>query len=319
MSIPDGYTEAEWNTLSDEERDALTETNEDVGDVNGKAPKEDDGAGAGDGKSTGDDNGNGQDTDKAAAGDDEGTGDGVAGDADKEKPGNDDEDTTGKAGVDEEDDTRPAFVPTYRAEPVENYVEKIAALDQKFEDGDIKLKDYNQERDELVRAQTKAEISAEQNEQVEKQLWQREISDFIDDNQEYKGKMRHAALDIAVKDLAGKPENADKSGRWFLREAHKMVQAELGGAGKPDPKVEDPKPNDKADDKDKGANANKDKPASRKPDLSLVPNTLSNVPAADSSEAAGGEFAYLDKLEGIELERALARLPKEKQDRYLAA
>jgi hypothetical protein len=147
----------------------------------------------------------------------------------------------------------------------------------------------------------KAEIAAEQNEQVSAQLWDRQIADFMEDHPEYTtSKIRHVALDSVVKDLGSNPANADKPGRWFLREAHKIVQAEFGGGTQDKP-------------------AETSKPVSRKPDLSTVPKTLANVPPADNSGEATNEFAKLDKLVGLEHERELARLSPDQQARYLAS
>ena len=60
-------------------------------------------------------------------------------------------------------------------------------------------------------------------------------------------------------------------------------------------------------------------PASRKPsppDRSTFPPTLAAVPAAADATITS-EFAHLDGLQGASLERALARLSPEQQERYL--
>ena len=46
-----------------------------------------------------------------------------------------------------------------------------------------------------------------------------------------------------------------------------------------------------------------------------IPKTLGDLPAAE--EFDGSEFAYLDKLDGEDLVEALAKMPKDKADRYL--
>lgn len=266
------YTDAELAGLSEEERAAILEgTPEEIAALNaviGDEGSESESENAGDGaEDEGDDDGKEPDTMDAVE--------------------------------------RPAFVPQYHAEPVEDYDGKVAVLDKLFEDGELPLQEYNKQRDALVRAQLKSEISAEQNAQIEKQLWERDISDFMSENKEYQtSKLRHAALDVAVKDLAADEANNDKPGRWFLREAHKLVQAEFGGQQKVDAKGGDEKPEVKS--------------APRKPDLSVVPKTLGNVPAADKGDAAG-EFDHLDKLSDLELERALARMSPEQSARYMAA
>lgn len=201
-------------------------------------------------------------------------------------------------------DDKASFVPKYHAPAVEDYAEKLVELDSKLESGDLEMKDYNTQRDVLVRQQLKAEISAEQNTQVEEQLWQREISDFMDTHKEYGSKFRHAALDIAVKDLAADESNADKPGRWFLREAHKIVEREFGATVQT-----------------VAANAEEKKPAaSRKPDLSGIPKTLAHLPAAELADTGSvDEFAHIDRLIGLELENAVSRMSAAERDRYRAA
>jgi len=52
--------------------------------------------------------------------------------------------------------------------------------------------------------------------------------------------------------------------------------------------------------------------------LKKVPKTLKDTPPAQEEIGSEDEFASLDKLEGIELEKALALLPESKRDQYLA-
>lgn len=59
----------------------------------------------------------------------------------------------------------------------------------------------------------------------------------------------------------------------------------------------------------------------RKPaaaDRSALPPTLAGVPAA-ADASVGNEFAHLDGLEGTALEKALARMTPDQQERYLGA
>lgn len=62
-------------------------------------------------------------------------------------------------------------------------------------------------------------------------------------------------------------------------------------------------------------------PPVRKPaaaDRSALPPTLAGVPAA-ADASVGNEFAHLDGLEGTALEKALARMTPDQQERYLGA
>ncbi|WP_315128107.1 hypothetical protein [Comamonas antarctica] len=63
------------------------------------------------------------------------------------------------------------------------------------------------------------------------------------------------------------------------------------------------------------------KPAARRPappDRSTLPPTLAGVPTA-ADAAVGSEFAHLESLEGTALERAIAAMTPAQQDRYLGA
>lgn len=284
----EGYTEAELAMLSDEERAALEDSSEEERAALNAVVND------------GDDDGDGKgDDDAGAAGDDKG------------------DDAAGKGGSDDDDDDdgQRHFVPKYQAEPVADYDEQITALDKRFEDGEIDLKAYNTEREGLLRRQLKAEIAAEQQEQNERQLWEYEINSFLDDHKEYRdNRLLHAALDAAVRELGNDEANADKSFRWFLREADKQVKTAFGRT-----ENKEPKPGDEGDKGGDQAKAGDDKgKGGRKPDLSVVPKTLGNVPAAGDN-ADDGEFAYLDKLSGVEYERAIARLSDDQRSRYMAA
>ena len=106
-----------------------------------------------------------------------------------------------------------------------------------------------------------------------------------------------AALDSQVKILANDAANNRRPASWFLEEADRLVRSRFNVAGEQKPKT----------------------PGNRQPDLSVVPKTLSNLPAADLSETDSGEFAYLEKLDGIALEAALRKLTPEQEQRYLGA
>ncbi len=217
----------------------------------------------------------------------------------------------GESGEDEEqavaaeDDDAPQFIHRYEAPPVDGYEAKLQSLDEKFEAGEIALREYNAQRDELRAAQLKAEIAAESAAQEAEQRWKWEIDRFMDDHDQYKkDPILHAALDAAVKNLAADEANTDKTGRWFLREAHKEVSKRFGGEEQGD------KPAEKT--------AEKQSQPRGKPDLKAVPRTLGQVPAAESNDT-GGEFASLDRLDGADFEKAFARMTPDQQERYLKA
>jgi hypothetical protein len=216
-----------------------------------------------------------------------------------------------------------AFAPFYKVEykgPTPEEVKaksdetqaKIDALDQRYEDGDIALKEYNKERDKLrdeiaelksdfKNATRQAEIDKSHNEQVAAQKWDWEQQTFFEQNPEYnfdKDPVLYGAIDSCVKTLAAKEENASKSGFWFLNEAKKMVDEKF--------KITTSKTEDKGGD-------GRDVP---RPDL----KTLSHIPSADKNQITNkqDEFSHLDNLSGLELEKEVAKLTKEQQDRFMA-
>jgi hypothetical protein len=91
----------------------------------------------------------------------------------------------------------------------------------------------------------------------------------------------NAAFADALKTLTADDANAQRNAQWFLREAHNKVTAELGLAQEP-------------------AEAD-----------------AGDLPSEEIIDGRESEFTVIDKLEGIELEDALAALPVAKQERYL--
>lgn len=222
---------------------------------------------------------------------------------------------------DEEDQP---FVPRYTVQEPENYDARAQELSKKraevvasYKDGAIELdemlkqlEEIDQQRTDLRLAKEKADLLREQNEQHAEQLWQWEINRFMrmvkrNEGIDYTDSILNAALDVAVKDLANKPENADKDGEWFLTEAHKLVKAKFGLDAK---QAKDPQPK-----KDTVKQALEE----RKPDLKAVPRTLAETPRAGEESTGEDKFAYLDKLSGIEQEMALAKLTDEEVQQYL--
>jgi hypothetical protein len=210
------------------------------------------------------------------------------------------------------------FTPNLRVDTVEDYEKKMADINAKrddlvkqLEDGDIEMKDYvvadrklSEEQTDLRINQRDAENAIKQNEHIALQRWNATQEAFFADEKTaeyYDSKKRAELLDTTVKNLARLPENVNKSGMWFLKEADKRVRAHFDGDKKPEVKA---------------PAVNKD---SRKPDLSAVPKSLATLPNADISETGSDEFAYMDGLEGAELERELAKLAKDpaKEARYL--
>jgi len=215
---------------------------------------------------------------------------------------------------DDDDDDRPPgeFQPEYRADPVEDYDERMSditerkeKLVQDFNDGELDLAEYNAQRDaieaeaaDLRDAKLKADIAAEAKEQRGEQRWQWEQENFLRQkaNKIYSDNtILMTALDTAVKELAADDANANREMAWFLEEADRRVRSLFG------------QPQDKKPQK---------KPRS-KPGSDEIPPNLGDVPAADVPEVSGDEFAHLNALDGMELEAALRKLTPEQEARYL--
>jgi len=201
-------------------------------------------------------------------------------------------------GEGDEDEPRPRL-PLYDVKPVERYDEQMAALEpeyneamESFKAGDLELdallakqRELDARRTELREQKLKADLATDFNTKAVRAEWMGQVQDFFArtrrvEDIDYTKPSLNVAFDAALKTLAADPANADKSTTWFLRSAHKLVQADF----------------DMAADPDRGEHQD-----------------------ANDEGGAGGDpdFSALDKLEGIEFEDALARLPETKQDRYL--
>lgn len=210
------------------------------------------------------------------------------------------------------------FQPEFKAAVPEDIAAKLTDIDDrtkalmtKFKDGDIELPDFMEQKAELDNeklqlsiAARQAEWAQQQNTDSREQRWKWEQERFFSQDKssiykDDKDPIALAALNATVKQLAADPANNRRAPGWFLEEADRRVRERfnLGGATKAAPDTTK-------------------KPA-REPDLSKVPKTLANLPAADISETGSDEFAYLEKLDGIELEQALRKLTPEQEARYL--
>ena len=212
--------------------------------------------------------------------------------------------------------------------PVEDFDNKIADFNKQLDDllekldnGDITLKEYSVESRKIQKEET--EITLQQREALNatsfnKRLdeaevefatnqWSKTVDKFLkqESNVLYtSNEQLNAALDKTVKYLATTEPEADPS--YYLEESDRILRARypalFGDKEKPVEKtIEDPK-----------------KSTTRKPNLTDIPKTLSNLPSADTNETGDSEFAYLDKLTGFKLEQAIALIAKDpaKEERY---
>lgn len=195
--------------------------------------------------------------------------------------------------------------------------DKIKELRTRFRETDeLDLDEYEEQlaglqeqRADVKAALVTAESKVEMNEQTRQSAWLNSIEEFkrttaradgvdYDKNPQYL-----AEWDRAVKFLASDDANKDKSGSWFLSEAHAMVKARFGlSIAKDNQRTVDPTTaaiNDR-----------------RKAGGERVPH-LAHMPQAGAEAVDQGEFGHLDKLSGLALERALAKMSPEQQERYL--
>lgn len=199
----------------------------------------------------------------------------------------------------------PPFVPTYQvdAEQWDGIQRKLAELDQQLEEGDIDIVEYTRQRDPLIRQQTQIELAQQFNAQQAEQLWKHEQSMFFSQNQEYRtDPVLNGALRSVFKQLDTE-ENAGKSGYELLLEAKQLVETRIGGAAA----------------RPQGETKSESLPRNRAParGSTQLPKTLVNTIPADVNSTNQDEFAHLDMLEGLDYERALAKLTPDQERRYL--
>lgn len=218
------------------------------------------------------------------------------------------------------------FAPNYRYQLVEGiedklkaFTDQLAELRQKHKDGEIGFDEYDEQKDALLeertKLQTQHERAVDERETFKltvEQEWQRDSRRFIRTHKEYADDVLFGALDAQITKIANDPATSTKSNAWILNQAHERVMKAFGRTPAPAP-APAPLPASSREAVKQAVDARKPKAA--------VPRTLADVPAADKAETSGddGEFAHLDNLTGMDLERELARMPKDQQDRYLRA
>jgi len=313
------FTDEELAMLTEDERRAMEELGEEYDADNEEPPMDPDDddefveeEGEADDDDATDDDPSDSDDDSDDADD--------ADDQDEEDQSDDDAEQDGKdegegddGGADTDDDEAPAQQPQplLNAELPEGYEQKLADietrrgdLDTKFDDGDLDTQEYRQALKSLEKEESaiqqqvfKAQLAQEMRENQERQAWIDTVTEFLDDNPAYREKdVLYTALDAKVKAIANSEEGAKLTGRQILRKAHQDISEQLGLS------------QEKAQAKKEGDKPAKPVKQAKKRD---VPPTLGKVPAADMTDTSeGGQFAKLDKLSGLELEKELSRLSR---------
>lgn len=301
MPKQDDFEDDELAGLSDDERAAL-ESDDDEAEILKSIADEEDG-----------DDDDGQDEEAADA--EDGSEDGESdegGQAEAEEPADDAPAAPAPAVRNEAPaEFRPEFiasVPQDLAARLEGVTQRFGELQQKLEDGEISVADYvvqNQalvdERMALKLAEEQAKWAVNQNAAQREQRWKWEVERFYAGESAaiYKDPILKAALDVAVRQLDTDPANSNRPDAWILEEADRRVRERMN-LGAPQ--------------QEKG------RKGAKQPDLSKLPKTLANLPAAELSETGADEFAYLEKLldrDPMAYEAALRKLTPEQEARYL--
>ena len=183
--------------------------------------------------------------------------------------------------------------------------EKEDALDKQFDEGDITfsehkkaLREINQQRNALDRAELKAELAAEAYQTQIDNSWQASQTAFFSAHPEI-----NTANDVQMTALD-----------HLVRQETKAVLDKGGVIGVPEL--------ERAYTKYKQAfnieaAAPKQAKAPSAKNEGVVPPNLGKLPAATANDTDDGKFAHLDRLEGVAFEDALAKLSDAQRDEYL--
>lgn len=214
----------------------------------------------------------------------------------------------------EDVEAEPEFRPRYKAELPPDYADQVDAvksetdaLAKAFKDGDIDFEEFQsrsqdiaERREALMILRAKHEIAEEMGGQTAEQEWGNTIARFFAATAKAGGTdyskdvEKQADLDQFVKVLASNPANNDKSGEWFLAEAHKRVNALHGLT----------------------AAAQHPTSATKRGKQNIPVTSLAHVPGGDGPGDLASEFADLDGLEGDALEAAIARMTPAQREKY---
>lgn len=209
----------------------------------------------------------------------------------------------------------PLFTPVYQAPAVDDYAGRMAQIAEAsreiaagYEAGDFDLEEYQTRQRKLTEmewslreANLKASLAAEQQQQSLAQRWQWEQDRFFsaEPNRAYKeDPIVGAAFSTAVQALAANAAHDAKPMSWFLEEADRITRAKFRVGPETPP--------------DNVRQIRGKRPA--------APPTLAGIPSAAIPESGDpDEFSRLDRLGGMELERALAKMSDAEAHRYLTA
>lgn len=196
---------------------------------------------------------------------------------------------------------------------------EIKALRDQYDRGELDFTELDEAKDALRdeatgirREMDKAEIQAEMEAAADQKAWDDAQSAFFtgDRQKYYNSPALFAALNVHVQSVGSETRFIDAGYDAVLVEAEKRLNEELGiTAGKPaTPSKEDAAATE--------AKARAGRPTHRP---EKQPTTLGDISASEGNAAGEDRFAALDKLSGVELEEALAKLSPKDVEAYLGA
>ena len=189
----------------------------------------------------------------------------------------------------------------------------IAKVRADYQDGEIGEADHFQRLSELMGkknelttqkaiADYSQQMAQQFNQQSQQQLWQYEQKIFFDQYPLYKTDLvSKSALQGVFADLEAREDSANKTGLELLHEARQIVEQSRFGGQQQEPRQQPVQTSAKV-------------PAMQK---NPPPQTLAFTPQADRNSVEKDDFAHLDNMDGIELERALSKMSGDQAERYL--
>jgi hypothetical protein len=328
-----GVAESDTEAMTDEEREALKESDEvdDEAEADEAAAEGGDAGDKADEKAEADEAEEKDDKEPADQGDEEAADkaaeDEEGADADATPEGDESTAEEAEAAAEDEegDDLRSVMPEDYALgetdrDDLKKLEQQIADLDTKFDDGDLNATEH--------RAQTKAisdkALDLRMKINSAESAWQRAAGEwtnrtvkrFIKENTQYdaeKNPTLNNMLDAEVRRL--QQNSTDPFAPSILRKAHNNIRKALGLDTDEKPAAD----KGKKDGKTPADKSKKKEPVAKDAKKPGIPPTLKDVPN-DEIDDEGGEFARLDRLatkDPIAYEEALDKMSPEKREEYL--
>jgi hypothetical protein len=203
---------------------------------------------------------------------------------------------------------------------------ELDALESKLDEGDLQLSEFmresrrlNNERQELVADRREQEILQNTNAALYETDWNTSVANFMGDNSQFQNPIMMGALEAALKELYAEPDNVGSSHHWYLETAKRAVMEQITPQ---QATAENPPDNEDTPQQQRRkqlASQQGKRAQQAAKDRQNVPANLANVPASEDNPGDDDEFSHLDRLEGVELEQALAKMSDAQVDRYLRA